>query len=340
MRWIKRQARPCIAAVLFYSGFLGLAVSVLGRIRNDFPAAVLFYHRFKEGKARTIPGRMRINVFRRQLKHIGRWYDVISLDELIESVTKERRFRRPTVVITVDDGFRDNYELAFPALAGMSFPATIFLTSGFIGTEKGPWVDEIGMALWRTGMKRLSFPELLGRKTLDLSTLRMKARASHALYEALLVVEDEKRRRFVVRLLEKLLGETDGGYRPGRFMLSWEEIREMSEKGISFGAHTVSHPILSRMRFEDAVKEILDSKEMIEERVGREVRHFAIPNGQDADFSDDLREFCREGVFRSVMTTNSGRVEPGADPYRVPRICPSESVSLFAFDLARLLFLG
>ncbi len=340
IRRIKRRARPCIAALLFYSGLLGLAVSVLGRMRNDFPAVVLFYHRFKEGKARTIPGRMRIDAFRRQLKHLGRWYDVISLDELIERIAARRRFGRPTVVITIDDGFRDNYDLAFPALAGMDFPATIFLTSGFIGTEKVPWVDEIGMAVRRTGRRRLALPELLGERTLDLSTLEKKARASHALYKALLEVEDEERRRYVARLLETLREETDGAGERERFMLSWEEIRDMNERGISFGAHTVSHPILSRMRLADAEREILDSKETIEERLGREVRHFAVPNGRDADFSDALRAFCKESGFRSVATTNSGRVEPGVDPYRLPRICPPESVSLFAFDLARQMFLG
>ena len=122
-------------------------------------------------------------------------------------------------------------------------------------------------------------------------------------------------------------------------MLSWEEAREMKEKGISFGAHTLSHPVLSRMPFREAETEILDSKRMIEDKLGIHVKHFAVPNGREEDFSEPLRTLCRNGFFESVATTNWGAVEPGCDPYRLPRICPPESVAVFALDLARLLFL-
>jgi peptidoglycan/xylan/chitin deacetylase (PgdA/CDA1 family) len=329
-----------LAAVLFYSGLLHLGVTVLRRRGKEFPAVILFYHRFQKRKGPAVPPKLWIDVFRRQMAHVRREYEVTTLDRLVEGVGTEGGFRNPTVVITMDDGFRDNFELAFPVLTEMDMPATIFLTSGLIGTEKAPWVDEIGMAIWRTELKHLAFPELLGEKTLDLSSAEGRGLASHELYERLLEVEHEKKEGLVLEVLEILWGDSGERCPNERVMLTWDEIRDMGQHKISFGAHTVSHPVLSRMPFEDAAREILDSKEMIEKQVGGEIKHFAIPNGRDEDFTEELREFCKKGVFLSVATTNIGRVDPGADVYRLPRICPSESICVFAFDLARLLFFG
>jgi peptidoglycan/xylan/chitin deacetylase (PgdA/CDA1 family) len=95
----------------------------------------------------------------------------------------------------------------------------------------------------------------------------------------------------------------------------------MSRNGISFGAHTVSHPTLSRLPLEAARKEILDSKRHIEKELGKEVTTFSYPNGEPGDFNGDIEEILKSNGFRCAVTyTPAAFVSPTPQLYRLPRI--------------------
>jgi len=100
-----------------------------------YTVPVLMYHRFGYDKSTLFisPGN-----FERQMQYLkNRKYNVISLDELVEGIKSGRAFAHNSVVITVDDGYQDNYTYAYPVLKKYGFPATIFLISNFIGRNSG-----------------------------------------------------------------------------------------------------------------------------------------------------------------------------------------------------------
>lgn len=300
---------------------------------------ILFYHRFKKDNDDTSPYKLYVKSFKRQMLHLKRWYNVITLDELVEHIKNKEDLKSPSIVITIDDGFKDNYDLAYPILKNLNLPAMIFLTSGFINTQKAPWVDEIGIALAKTKLGNLCFPQLFGDEVVAISSTEQKAETLHRIYEKLLYLEHNTKVDLVDTLLS-VLNERGDLRAHERIMLNWEEIKQMSQNNISFGAHTLTHPTLSKMGPEDAMFEIIESKRIIGKELGTCVRHFAIPNGQNEDFTEALREFCKNGLFESITTTNFGCVANRSDPYMLPRVCPSEPLYCFAVELARLCIMG
>jgi len=98
-------------------------------------------------------------------------------------------------------------------------------------------------------------------------------------------------------------------------VLSWDEVREMSRRGISFGAHSVNHPILSQLPLDEAEKEILDSRRHIEKELEREVTTFCYPNGEPDDFNAGIEEILRRNGFKGAVTlAPAAFVSPGAPP--------------------------
>lgn len=337
--WFKKIIKLSVYFLLFYSGILHLFLVIYGRIKKRHLAVILFYHRFKKDNDDTFPDKLYVKYFKRQMLHLKRWYNVITLDKLVENTKNREDFSYPSVVVTIDDGFKDNYDLAYPILKNLDLPATIFLTSGFINTQKAPWVDEIGMALANTRLSELYVPQLCGDQAVAISSTKQKAETLHRIYEKLLYLEHNTKVDLIDTLLNILSDKGDLGAHE-RIMLNWEEIKQMSQNNISFGAHTLTHPTLSKMGSEDAMFEIIESKRIIENEIGACVQHFAIPNGQNEDFTEVLREFCKNGLFESIATTNFGEVTKFSDPYKLPRVCPSEPLYYFAVELARLCIMG
>ena len=333
---IKKHAKFFFCVLIFYSGFLSLYLSIYKRAKKKQLAVILLYHRFKEENEDSVLPKLYIKSFEQQMSYLKRWYHIIPLDEIVVNIKNKEKFSCPTIVITIDDGFKDNYDLAYPILRSFNLPATIFLTSGLINTQKAPWVDEIGIALSNTEITELHVGELFEEEVVTISSNEHKAKTLHRIYEKLVSL-DHKKKAYLVAALLSTLKENAYLETRERFMLSWEEIEKMSQNNISFGAHTLTHPTLSRMSFEDAVHEIIESKRVIEKQLGIRVKHFAIPNGKNGDFTEDLRKFCRNGEFESVSFTNFGYVTNETDPYSLPRVCPDARLCVFAVELARLL---
>jgi len=118
-------------------------------------------------------------------------------------------------------------------------------------------------------------------------------------------------------------------------MLNWDEVRLMHGAGISFGAHTRTHPILTQLPPEKAKRDIFDSKECIEGKLGVKVRHFAYPNGRKSDFNEDLRQYCREIGFSSISSFEYGHNKISSDVWHLKRIGPESPISLFAINVTR-----
>jgi peptidoglycan/xylan/chitin deacetylase (PgdA/CDA1 family) len=123
-------------------------------------------------------------------------------------------------------------------------------------------------------------------------------------------------------------------------MLNWSEVAEMSRNGVSFGAHTLSHPFLPALPLDQAKDEILASKQIIEAHLRTQVKHFAIPNGQPADFNKTLTNFCREIGFHTIVTTVAGVVDQKADLLSLRRVCPPPPLYYFACELFKYFFLA
>ena len=146
--------------------------------------------------------------------------------------------------------------MAYPILRKHNGPATIFLTSGFIGTDRAPWVDEIAYALSNSTVQSFTLPKLFGNTTISISNHEEKAKTLHDIYLKLLYFDQDEKKKTICELLEILSASERSRGSGNRQMLTWNEVREMSQNRISFGAHTMTHPTLSKLPLEDAIREI------------------------------------------------------------------------------------
>lgn len=291
---------------------------------------ILVYHRVNNEYDPFFPA-VPTEVFERQMEYLATHFHVCSLENVIE-MAKKKDIPDNTVVITFDDGYKDNYWNAFPILKKLSLPATIFLATDCIGSGKVLWHDVVFSAFRET-----QEPFLVGYginlKDYPLRTIEEKRFAHGQVLNFLRALEDHERPFWIQRLVEKLkvIGKKDAA----DLMLNWEEVRIMQQQGISFGSHTVTHPILSRLPADKVREEVLKSKKTIEEQLGVPVRTFAYPSGRKQDFTEITKNILKEAGYDCAVTMVFGTNEYDQDLFELRRGMPWENhLPTFAVKLS------
>lgn len=331
---IKKRLGKAVVRAARTVGFLHTYGSLRSRLVKQ-QAAILAYHRID--KTTSYPWSLTPVTpqdFEREIKYLRQKYQIISLDELSTALCDLKTIPPNTAAITIDDGYRDIYINAYPILKKYNVPATVFLTTGHISTGNLFWWDRIGYVVWKTKVKTLDLGELgTYHLTSDDDRLRVTSIVADRLKKAPLKQRDD----FIDGLM-KASGVAIPPNLGKELLLSWDEIREMSQNGISFGAHTVSHPILTRVSLGTAKKEILDSKRHIENELDQEVTTFCYPNGEPGDFNDDIEKILKHNGFRCAVAAPTAFVSSKAQPYRLPRITGASSFDTFELLISGLYF--
>lgn len=253
------------------------------RMTRDSPR-ILMYHRFAAA-GEGGDGKIGADEFERQLSEIERHYKVKTLGELAVELRQTGRAEPGSVVLTVDDGYRDFYEHAFPALRQRRLKATLFITSGFLDGHLWLWPDVLEYALMRTDRKELE-ARIEGRhEFLSFSDIPARRVAARKLAQISLGLSDETMRAWHQELLRQLRVELPAFPAAAYEPLTWGQVRELDAAGVEIGAHTITHPALSRVGAGRLRHEIAGSKERIEQELGHAISSFCYPNGTVDDLS-------------------------------------------------------
>jgi peptidoglycan/xylan/chitin deacetylase (PgdA/CDA1 family) len=256
-----------------------------------------------------------VSRFRAQMEHLAKYFHLVSLDQFIDGQSSGKS-KRCSVAITFDDGYRDNFIHAFPILKELGIPATIFLTTGYIESGQLPWYDQVRLGFKLTAQPYFSFPAK-ERPHTDLNTDAARLKAMRQTLSWLRTTTDENRLSVLPQLFRDLRVPTDLNL-PGT-MLEWNEIRKMSKQGISFGAHTVTHPVLAGLSLTRLEDEIIGSKKTVENRLQIPVRHFAYPFGKHVDFDCTAKKIVEVAGFSTAVTTITGVNDTAQDPLELKR---------------------
>jgi peptidoglycan/xylan/chitin deacetylase (PgdA/CDA1 family) len=252
---------------------------------------------------------MRDSTFSSLLAYLSERFQVVPLPALFESGKPTRRKTKPLCLITFDDGWRDNYSTALPLLKKFALPAVVFVATASIGKPDGFWVEQLIAASKDPTLRdrmRLRWQALKGRE--------------HDPFDLDTVIETLKRMPARERdpILSQLLPSADSGkssHADG--MLSWQEVAEMAQSGVEIGSHTVNHPLLPYEDDESLREELVVSKQIIENKIGRPVQAFAYPNGS---WDERARKQTAEAGYQCAFTTGPGWFRSTGDLFAIPRV--------------------
>jgi peptidoglycan/xylan/chitin deacetylase (PgdA/CDA1 family) len=265
--------------------------------------------------------------FKRQMEYLAKWFHVISLHDLVEWLEGRKDLPPFAALITFDDGYLDNYSSAYPVLRQHHFPALIFLTTEHIGTDAPFYWDMAAYCFAHTQRDRLIFPD---GKVEHWSNSEQLERVSKHWIEFMKTLPQAEKEIHVQRLPDSLgVSIPEGFFR--KLMMDWDQVREMRKSGIEFGAHTLHHPILTRISLDQVRAEIEGSKARIEEELGEPVLGFAYPNGQSSDLNDQIEKIVADSGIKTAFTLLNGpssQVEVKRNPYAIRRIFISHRHSL------------
>lgn len=244
------------------------------------------------------------SLFKRQVACLKKHFEIIPLSHAIECL-KNREIKRPTAVITLDDGFQNNYDNAFPILREAKVPATLFLVTGFLNTNYTYWYGRLLQAMSETRKKLLEWD---GR-VFDLSVADSKVKASVVIAEWLKQFHQSQLLNELRKIILELGEDPESPIEarsPFR-MLNHKSIEEMVNSGlIELGAHTHSHAILSLLSEDERRKEIEASIQAIKELIGSPSEAFAYPNGVDGDYDTDIFNLLESYGIKASVTAMWG----------------------------------
>jgi peptidoglycan/xylan/chitin deacetylase (PgdA/CDA1 family) len=293
---------------------------------------ILCYHRIGTG---GIPYYSELDAkeFDKQMRFLRAHYRLLPLEQLLAEMP-DPEARTQGVAITFDDGYRGLHAEALPVLAKYEIPATVYLTAGAIESGEPSWYDKIFLAVLVYPKDSLEI-HLDTPRRFALSSRQARLAAAVEIVSRLRRVPDAERRARCIELEKQVALPADG---LANRMLNWDQVREMQRCGVAFGAHTMSHPAMSRLELPDAERELRQSKQLIEDRLQAPVADFAYPFGQPWDCSADVEQLIAHCGFRSAVTTSWGTNRTGANPFalRRPQIEHEGSISVYAFLMNQL----
>jgi peptidoglycan/xylan/chitin deacetylase (PgdA/CDA1 family) len=203
--------------------------------------------------------------------------------------------RRP-LIVTFDDGFEDNFRLAFPILRSLNVPATLFISTDYIGSAKTYWFDQLVHLLLTAPAGAIEIPGL--DEPLELTDFASRRTAAQRLLTHVKQISNEVRLGIMADL-HRWLGHDEARSATDKSRpMTWDNVREMAAAGVEIGSHTVRHPILTRLPADEMRIELVDSKRTIEAQTGRPVTALSYPVGQSYAFNADVCEAARLAGYR------------------------------------------
>ena len=327
------EKRELSARILAWSGVL----SILARLPAQDSLLVLAYHRIGNPDEDPFDPNMfsaTAEEFSDQIAYLKRNHLQVTLEEALAFVdgTSKEKSRHCRVLITFDDGYLDNFEVAFPILRSHGIQGVFFLCTDLVGSSYLPWWDHIAYLVKAAHQRGISLRSPTGLKIdIDGNGFTESLRSIFNVYKT---QEDLDPAKLIRELLEAL-GE-DVPPAVSRRFLNWDEAREMVKGGMAIGAHTHSHRVLSKLRTEEQRRELSQCRAILGEKLGIKADVLAYPFGTPATFTEQTQQLAEETGFRAAfsyygrLANKQGKIER----YNLKRVAlASQSLSRFRVQM-------
>lgn len=297
----------------FHAGFFRLP-----RLVRRGRAMILTFHRFS-GNGEGHVGGLPIQRFIECIEYLTRNYRVVSLGDMLEEL-RRGRVSPYTTVLTVDDGYHEVFSLVAPVLRRYGATASIFVINEFIDGRLWPWTDRFRFVFDHAPLGRVTVKHRALMQVLEIRSEKDRQQLGEQWREYAKQVPAAQQEDLLEAIAEawgvKIPDVPPGEYRS----MTWAQLRALAAEGFDVGAHTRTHPILSRVSPEQLWDEIGGCKEEIERNLGFPVRHFAYPNGRREDYTPEAVEMVTRADYSAALTMVPGWNTPSTSPFELRRI--------------------
>lgn len=277
--------------------------------------SILIYHRVFPEADPLYPDEVDRDTFDWQMSLLSRCFNVLSLADAVKRL-QDGTLPPHSVCVTFDDGYLDNHDVALPVLRKWNIPATFFVASGYLNGSC-MWNDIIFETVRQANGQVLDLTSI-GLGAYSIGSFSERRSAALALVSQLKYLEQNRRSETINRLVE-----AGGAVAPSNLMMQPRHVQAMSREGMDIGAHTHSHPILSRVSRETARAEIERGRDELQAMIGQRITLFAYPNGfPGSDYTSEHVQLVRDLGFSAAVSTAWGCALRKSDPYELPRFTP------------------
>lgn len=257
--------------------------------------------------------------FRRQMAYVSRRFTPMRFDEVAEHVDHGRALPKDALLVTFDDGYDDNYRVAFPILREFGMSAMFFVSTGHIDSGEPYAFDWLAHMVCCTTAERLQVPELDLDWALDATLAGRRMQAAELLHR-LKALDADAQATLILRL-EKLWGMERASSAPQCRPMNWGQLREMHAAGMEIGSHGVTHCMLAKLPRQRMVAEVEDSKRALERELGAEAIALSYPVGGPDSYDSETIEVVRAAGYRVACSYIGGIAKAGgANRFALPRL--------------------
>lgn len=275
---------------------------------------ILMYHRFSYNFRK---GFVSVKELEKQLKYLKQRFTLVSLDAIASIYIKREKISEDLVAITVDDGYLDFYDVAYPVFLKHKIPVTVFLCTDFIDRKRWMWADKIKYLITQDNEDNvMSFiKDEIGEK-LKKDCVEKETQIEE-FFEVLYKMRTEAINILVEKVSRKIGVQIPSSIPKEYSPMDWHQIREMVDNGIEIGAHGCSHSILTNLSYNEAYNEVRTSKEIIEDKISYNVNLFCYPNGNTNRI---VKNIVSNAGFKCAVITQYGFNDINSDRYALTRI--------------------
>jgi peptidoglycan/xylan/chitin deacetylase (PgdA/CDA1 family) len=275
--------------------------------------------------------------FEQQVRYLASRFRPVTLRTVVNALERSGPLPPRSVVFTFDDGFRNNFSVAFPILQRLGVPFTVFLTTSLIGVRDAQlWTERLKRSIYLTTVTGRRTVQIGGESIeLQLDTRSQRERSTRSVVNVMKRLQPADRDRELAALEGSFGRPALSAADEERYgFLSWDDVRTMARAGVEFGSHTVTHPMLATLDESTLQWELVESKREIERQTGAECYSFAYPNGSAADFGSRDQAALRVAGYSCALSLCGGLNRRDADLFALDRLNVGRGVDLAVLDAA------
>jgi peptidoglycan/xylan/chitin deacetylase (PgdA/CDA1 family) len=293
-------------------------IRLTGSLLSKNKLSILIYHQVLAQPDPMRPGEPTAAVFDWQMHLLNRYFTPLSLNDALHHL-KHNTLPANAVCVTFDDGYLNNLTVAQPILAKYGIPATVYVATAF--TQ--------GINMWNDRLIHLFANPKTQQLQLDADVVPLgnwpdrRSKAAYWLKKLKYLPISQRLEKIAQFYLQ------NNAVEQAPLMMTAAQIKQLSDCGITIGAHTVNHPILKVMSEAEQREEITQSKQQLESWLAQPVQHFAYPNGAEGiDFDDTAVDIVQQSGFASAVVTNWGVSTAATSPLKLKRFTPWDKTAL------------